>query len=156
MVAQADPSPVPRGEFSGGPADPSLIGTQQGHPNPLVRALNAVPSLLASKVHVMFLFALGVFLVILPLVGVSVSAKAELIGGNYTNVTSDLGACIAAGGTVHLIKRNRAHNRELAALHAKLDAALAHRPAATSPAPNRGGGGDGDVSGGEVGPLNAG
>ncbi len=35
------------------------------------------------------------------------SAKSELIGGNYTNVTSDIGACIAAGGTLHLISQNR-------------------------------------------------
>lgn len=103
----------------------TLIGTQDGNPNPLVRALNYVPRALASKAHVGFLFALGVFLVILPLAGVSVSSKAELIGGNYTNVTSDLGACIAAGGTIHMIKRNRAHHRQIAELHTKLDAALA-------------------------------
>jgi len=109
-------------------ADTNLVGTQDAHPNPFVRALNAVPSLLASKAHVIFLFGLGVYLVVLPLVGISVSAKAELIGGNYTNVTSDLGACIAAGGTVHLVKRHRAHQAQLRDLHAKLDALLASRP----------------------------
>ena len=83
-----------------------------------------MPRLLASKAHVLFLFALGIFLVVLPLVGVTVSSKAELIGGNYTNVTSDLGACIAAGGTVHLVRRHRAHQRELADLHAKVDSLL--------------------------------
>ncbi len=62
---------------------------------------------------------LGVFLVVLPLIGVHVSARAELIGGNYTNVTSDLGACIAAGLTVHLVKRDRRRTREM-------DAAFAH------------------------------
>jgi predicted phage tail protein len=103
----------------------TLIGTQDDHPNPFVRSLNAVPKLLSSKTHVIFLFALGIFLVVLPLVGINVSAKAELIGGNYTNVTSDLGACIAAGGTIHMIKKHREHRRELAALHAKLDAVLA-------------------------------
>lgn len=36
-----------------------------------------------------------------------------LIGGNYTNVTSDLGACIAAGLTVHLVKRDRRRTQEL-------------------------------------------
>jgi hypothetical protein len=69
--------------------------------------------------------ALGVFLVLLPLLGVNVSAKAELIGGNYTNVTSDLGACIAAGMTVHLVKRDRRRARELQdlfrALHGRHD-----------------------------------
>jgi hypothetical protein len=50
---------------------------------------------------------LGVYLVVLPLLGVMVSAKSELIGGNYTNVTSDIGACIAAGGTLHLVSQGR-------------------------------------------------
>ncbi len=67
------------------------------------RALALVPRALSSHAHIIFLGALGVYLVLLPLVGVSVSAKTELIGGNYTNVTSDLGACIAAGLTVHLV-----------------------------------------------------
>lgn len=57
------------------------------------------------------LLALGVYLVVLPLIGVAVSAKAELIGGNYTNVTSDVGACIAAGGTLHLIRQSRRRSR---------------------------------------------
>jgi hypothetical protein len=33
-----------------------------------------------------------VCLILLPLFGVMVSAKAELIGGNYTTVTSDIAA----------------------------------------------------------------
>lgn len=113
--------------MSNEPGDDStqVTGAQDGHPNAFVRALNAVPRLLASKVHVVFLFGLGSFLVVLPLVGVHVSSTAELIGGNYTNVTSDLGACIAAGGTVHLVRRHRVHQRQLAELHAKLDVLLA-------------------------------
>jgi hypothetical protein len=103
---------------------PPVTGAEDDHPNAFARALNAVPRVLASKPHVVFLFALGVFLVLLPLVGVHVSAKAELIGGNYTNVTSDLGACIAAGGTVHLVRRHRAHQHQLAELHTKLDLLL--------------------------------
>jgi hypothetical protein len=35
---------------------------------------------------------LGIYLIVLPLAGVNVSAKSELIGGNFTNVTSDIGA----------------------------------------------------------------
>jgi hypothetical protein len=62
---------------------------------------------------------------LLPLLGVTVSAKSELIGGNYTNVTSDLGACIAAGLTVHLVKRDRrraARTEELVqSLHVRHD-----------------------------------
>ena len=71
------------------------------------RILRWVPRLLASKPHVILLIGLGVYLIILPLAGVVVSARAELIGGNYTNVTSDISACIAAGGTLHLISQGR-------------------------------------------------
>jgi len=97
-------------------------------PSRLARILGYVPRVLASKPHIIFLALLGVYLVILPLVSVHVSAFAELVGGNYTNVTSDLGACIAAGGTLHLIASHREHRREidrlhelLTELHAKLD-----------------------------------
>ena len=71
------------------------------------RALQWVPRILSSKPHIVWLIALGLYLIVLPLVGVAVSAKAELIGGNYTNVTSDIGACIAAGGTLHLVSQGR-------------------------------------------------
>ncbi|HVA21372.1 MAG TPA: hypothetical protein VNN74_04670 [Candidatus Micrarchaeia archaeon] len=77
----------------------------------LDRVLQYVPRVLSSKAHVLFLVALGVFLVVLPLLGVAVSARAELIGGNYTNVTSDVGACIAAGGTLHLIRQQGRRHR---------------------------------------------
>jgi hypothetical protein len=73
----------------------------------LERVMQWVPRVLASKPHVVFLIGLGVYLVALPLFGITVSAHAELIGGNYTNVTSDVGACIAAGGTLHLIRMGR-------------------------------------------------
>jgi hypothetical protein len=69
--------------------------------------LGWVPRVLASKPHVIFLMGLGVYLIVLPLAGLTVSANAELIGGNYTNVTSDIGACIAAGGTLHLVAQSR-------------------------------------------------
>lgn len=71
------------------------------------RILQWVPRILASKPHIVWLVALGIYLILLPLLGVAVSAKAELIGGNYTNVTSDIGACIAAGGTIHLVRQGR-------------------------------------------------
>jgi hypothetical protein len=71
------------------------------------RILQWVPRILSSKPHVVVLMALGVYLIILPLCGVHVSSNAELIGGNYTNVTSDIGACIAAGGTLHLVSQSR-------------------------------------------------
>lgn len=75
------------------------------------RILQWIPRLLSSKPHVVLLTLLGVYLVLLPLFGVAVSAKSELIGGNYTNVTSDIGACIAAGGTLHLISQGRKRQR---------------------------------------------
>lgn len=73
----------------------------------LDRVLQWVPRILSSKSHVIALMALGVYLILLPLLGVMVSAKAELIGGNYTNVTSDIAASIAAGGTLHLVNQGR-------------------------------------------------
>jgi hypothetical protein len=114
------------------------IGAEDGHHNPFMRALNAVPRILSSKLHVILLFALGTYIVLLPLAGVNVSDKAELIGGNYENTTSDIGACIAAGGTVHLIKKGREHHREIERLHAKLDAVISHQgagPVPPAPAP---------------------
>jgi hypothetical protein len=75
------------------------------------RILQWVPRILSSKPHVIVLMGLGVYLIVLPLLGVRVSANAELIGGNYTNVTSDIGACIAAGGTLHLVNQNRKRRR---------------------------------------------
>lgn len=51
------------------------------------KILQVVPRVLSSKAHVIFLIGLGVYLVVLPLFGFVVSAKAELVGGNYTNVT---------------------------------------------------------------------
>jgi len=77
----------------------------------LDRWLEEVPRALSSHIHVFFLMALGVYLVVLPLVGVTVSAKSELIGGNYTNVASALGASIAAGGTLHLMRQSRRRQR---------------------------------------------
>lgn len=77
----------------------------------LDKILQWVPRVLSSKPHVVLLMALGVYLIVLPLVGVKVSSNAELIGGNYTNVTSDIGACIAAGGTLHLVRQNRGRRR---------------------------------------------
>jgi hypothetical protein len=75
------------------------------------RILQWVPRVLSSKPHVLLLMGLGVYLVVLPVLGVTVGSSAELIGGNYTNVTSDIGACIAAGGTLHLVAQGRKRRR---------------------------------------------
>lgn len=92
-------------------------GQELPAPTKIAKLLGYVPRALASKPHIVFLGALGIYLVVLPLIGVHVSPFAELVGGNYTNVTSDLGACIAAGGTVHLIGKGREHRREIEKLH---------------------------------------
>jgi hypothetical protein len=103
--------------------DSSQVVTAQADPDTrLDKALALVPRALSSHAHIIFLGLLGLYLVILPLLGVDVSAKSELIGGNYTNVTSDLGACIAAGLTVHLVKRERHRSREMHALIGQLHA----------------------------------
>jgi hypothetical protein len=85
--------------------------TPETPPSRLDRALKWVPRVLSSKPHVLALMGLGVYLVLLPLFGVVVSAQAELIGGNYTNVTSDIAASIAAGGTLHLVNQGRRRNK---------------------------------------------
>lgn len=116
----------------------------------LDRILQWVPRLLASKPHIIALTVLGIYLVLLPLFGVAVSAKSELIGGNYTNVTSDIGACVAAGGTLHLVRQSHKRRkveaerlrltREMHALlhyvHADVAAELGHDvPARPAQAP---------------------
>jgi hypothetical protein len=110
-TGQAAPEQVPPGQAASAQLDPHTR---------MDRVLAFVPRALSSHVHIIFLAALGVFLVLLPLVGVAVSSQAELIGGNYTNVTSDLGACIAAGLTVHLVHRERSRSKELRVLIERL------------------------------------
>jgi hypothetical protein len=89
-----------------------LTNLAPGSPqNRFDRILQWIPRVLSSKPHVVLLTLLGVYLVMLPLFGVRVSPNSELIGGNYTNVTSDIGACIAAGGTLHLISQGRKRQR---------------------------------------------
>lgn len=97
--------------------DQMAEGQEAGNTSRLAKVLGFVPRALSSKPHIVFLTGLGVYLVLLPLLSVHVSSFAELVGGNYTNVTSDLGACIAAGGTLHLIRAHRQHRTEIAKLH---------------------------------------
>ena len=106
-------SPVPDDAFQDAVTDTQAVTAAADPSTRLDRVLAFVPRALSSHAHIIFLTVLGVYLVLLPLFGVDVSARAELIGGNYTNVTSDLGACIAAGLTVHLVKRDRQRSREL-------------------------------------------
>ncbi len=73
--------------------------------------------------HIIFLFALGVYLIVLPIRGACTwSARIELIGGNYTNVTSDIAASIAADLTVKIHRDRRADRKRIEQLHvASLD-----------------------------------
>ncbi len=99
---------TPEDEQDGTDGPMSLTGLADDKPtNMFDKILGWIPRILSSKPHVVLLIALGVYLVVLPLFGLAVSPKSELIGGNYTNVTSDIGACIAAGGTLHLINQGR-------------------------------------------------
>jgi len=97
-------------------ADISTPGGQE-NPSAFEAFLGAIPRALASHAHVIWLLGLGVYLIILPLCGVNVPTKFELIGGNYTNVTSDIGACIAAGGTLTVLKHQRKRNAVAEATH---------------------------------------
>jgi hypothetical protein len=103
-------------------------------PSRIERVLGTVPRFLASHLHVVWLLGLGVYLIVLPLCGVNVSAKSELIGGNYTNVTSDIGACIAAGGTIHLVKQQRSRNQLAERTHQIMADLYRHHTGAEHPA----------------------
>lgn len=66
-------------------------------------------AIINSVWHVYILLVLGIILVILPIAGVSVSQQVELIGGNYTNVISAIGATIAAATSI----KNRVEHHRL-------------------------------------------
>jgi hypothetical protein len=81
----------------------------------LDRALARVPAALAHKSHILFLIGLGTWLVLVPVIpgtdAIRPSAFAELIGGNWTNIASALGASIAAGAAL-ATERHARHNRK--------------------------------------------
>lgn len=84
----------------------------------LSRALALIPRALSSHAHIVFLLGLLAYLVVLPLSHLyTPNATDMLIGGNWTNVTGDIGACVAAGGTLHLVRQQRRHNRAVADTH---------------------------------------
>jgi hypothetical protein len=83
----------------------------------LRRILSAIPPALSSRLHIAGLLSLGAWLVALPLVGIAhPSTYTQLIGGNYVNVVSALGAAIAAGTTVHVAKQQKNHGWDLSNL----------------------------------------
>ena len=106
VTPESGPSATSQHDATDG--DMSLVGLADDRPEKRFdRILQWIPRILSSKPHVVLLVLLGLYLVVLPLFGIVVSQKSELIGGNYANVTSDIGACIAAGGTLHLISQGR-------------------------------------------------
>lgn len=111
-----------------------VAGMTDENPSRFEQALSAVPRFLSSHLHVIWLLGLGVYLIVLPLCGVNVPTKYELIGGNYTNVTSDIGACIAAGGTVHLVKQQRKRNTVTDRTHQIMSDLYRHHTGAEHPA----------------------
>jgi hypothetical protein len=99
----------------------------------LDRALDAVPRLLAHKIHIGFLAVLGIWLIAVPLIpgteAFRPSATAELIGGNWTNVSSAIGACIAAGAGLAVHRAVQHHRRAAETMHRLVaDLHQAHLP----------------------------
>lgn len=97
------------------------------------KLFQVIPRVLSSNVSIFIFIFLFVYLVVFGLIGlfakaVAPSSEAQLILGNYTNVTSALGAAIAAGAStaVHssvkkLHARHDKLERSLAELHTKID-----------------------------------
>jgi hypothetical protein len=113
----------------GGPGDPMMDQRGEVAKSGMDKILGRLPSLLSSKpviIFGIFLFCyLFLFAGIASLLGHSgaVSANTQLILGNYTNVSSSVGAGIAAGAGLTLLKRqNRTHRLTVAAHDAALEA----------------------------------
>jgi hypothetical protein len=113
----------------GGPADPMMDQRGEVAKSGMDKVLGRLPNLLSSKPVIIFgilLFCyLFLFAGIASLLGHSgaVSANTQLILGNYTNVSSSVGAGIAAGAGLTLLKRqNRTHRLTVAAHDAALEA----------------------------------
>lgn len=93
------------------------------------RLLGRLPNLLSSRPVILFgiflFFYLFVFAGLATVFGhpAAVSTNVQLILGNYTNVSSSVGAGIAAGASLTLVKRQRgAHRLAMAAHQAALEA----------------------------------
>jgi Na+/H+ antiporter NhaC len=96
-------------------------------PSSLLSLLKAVPRLLASAPAIVFLLLLFVYLVVIGLIGLFVpalepSATIQLVLGNYTNVTSALGASIAAGAGLTAVHELRTHRRKAHIFHEQIRA----------------------------------
>ena len=95
----------------------------------IAELLGRLPNLLSSRPVILFgiflFFYLFIFAGIATLLGYpnAVSTNTQLILGNYTNVSSSVGAGIAAGASLTLVKRQRhAHKLTQAAHTAAMEA----------------------------------
>lgn len=114
------------------PAEPEKVPVDQHGEvaqSTFARLLGRLPSLLSSRPVILFgivlFFYLFVFAGLATLFGHpdAVSANTQLILGNYTNVSSSVGAGIAAGAGLTLVKRQRhAHALAVAAHDAATEA----------------------------------
>jgi Na+/H+ antiporter NhaC len=107
-------------------------------PSSLLSLLKAVPRLLASAPAIVFLLLLFVYLVVIGLIGLFVpalepSATIQLVLGNYTNVTSALGASIAAGAGLTAVHELRTHRRKAHIFHEQMRAFHGLPPDPASP-----------------------
>jgi hypothetical protein len=113
----------------GGPPAPSMDQRGEIAKSGMDRFLGKLPSVLSSKPVIIFGIVLFCYLFlyagIASLLGHAgaVSANTQLILGNYTNVSSSVGAGIAAGAGLTLLKRqSRTHRLTVAAHDAALEA----------------------------------
>jgi hypothetical protein len=112
-----------------GPPDPPMNQVGEPAKSRMDKVLGKLPNLLSSKPVIIFGIILFCYLFlyagIASLLGHSgaVSANTQLILGNYTNVSSSVGAGIAAGAGLTLLKRQaRAHRLATAAHDAAIEA----------------------------------
>ena len=89
----------------------------------IAELLGRLPNLLSSRPVILFgillFFYLFIFAGIATLLGypTAVSTNTQLILGNYTNVSSSVGAGIAAGASLTLVKRQHHANKLTQAAH---------------------------------------
>jgi hypothetical protein len=126
------PAPQPGTDLyadNGGAPPPPMDQRGEVAKSGLDRFLGKLPNVLSSKPVIIFGIVLFCYLFlyagIASLLGHAgaVSANTQLILGNYTNVSSSVGAGIAAGAGLTLLKRqNRTHRLTVAAHDAALEA----------------------------------
>jgi hypothetical protein len=129
MTATVTPPGANLYDSDGAPAGPPMNQRGEMAKSGMDKVLGRLPNLLSSKPIIIFGIVLFCYLFlyagIASLLGHpgAVSANTQLILGNYTNVSSSVGAGIAAGAGLTLLKRqNRTHKLTVAAHDAALEA----------------------------------